>query len=58
MLEYWMDTHSEATWYHLTAALRSPGVELAAVATEVEKNLSGQYIIFTNELLYLYISCA
>ena len=41
MLEYWMDTHPEATWYHLTAALKSPGVDLAAVASEIEKNFIG-----------------
>ena len=41
MLEYWMDTHPEATWYHLTTALKSPGVDLAAVASEVEKNFTG-----------------
>ena len=42
MLQYWMDTHSEATWHQLVTALRSPGVELTAVAADIEKNFSGK----------------
>ena len=41
MLQYWMDTHTEATWHHLVAALRSPVVELPNIAFEIERNFTG-----------------
>ena len=41
MLQYWMDTHPKATWHHLVTALRSRGVDLAAVASEIEENFTG-----------------
>lgn len=44
MLQYWMDTHPEATWHQLVAALRSPGVELVAVASDIEKDFAGKMI--------------
>ena len=45
MLRYWTDTHPEATWHQLVTALRSPGVDLAAVASDIEKNFTGKNII-------------
>ena len=42
MLQYWMDTHPEATWDHLVIALRSPGIDLTAVASDMEKNFTGK----------------
>ena len=42
MLQYWMDTHPKATWHHLVAALMSPGVNLAAVASDIKKNFNGK----------------
>ena len=42
MLQYWMDTHPEATWHQLVTALRSPGVDLFAIATDIEKNFTGR----------------
>ena len=42
LLQYWMDTHPEATWHHLVTALRSPGVDLAAVASEIERGFDGE----------------
>ena len=42
LLQYWMDTHPKATWHHLVTALRSPGVDLAAVASEIEKDFEGK----------------
>ena len=44
MLQYWMDTHPEASWHHLIAALRSPGVNLTTVASDIEKNFIGKNI--------------
>ena len=41
MLQYWMATHPEATWYHLIDKLKSPGVDLVAVAVEIQKNFTG-----------------
>ena len=42
MLQYWMETQPEATWHHLVTALRSPGVEMAAVASDIEGNFTGK----------------
>ena len=42
MLQYWMDTQPEANWYHLVTALRSPGVEMATVASDIERNFTGK----------------
>jgi len=42
MLQYWMDTHPKATWHLLVTALRSPGVELASLACDIEKNFAGK----------------
>ena len=41
MFDYWRQTHPEANWHHLVAALKSPGVELHAVAADIEKNFAG-----------------
>ena len=41
MLQYWMDKHSNATWHHLVDALMSPGVSLAAIASDISKNFTG-----------------
>ena len=41
MFKYWRQTHPEANWYHLVAALKSPGVELHVVAADIEKNFAG-----------------
>ena len=51
MLQFWMDTHPEATWHHLVTALISPGVNLAAVAADIKKNFTGKMI----QCSYLYI---
>ena len=45
MLQYWMDTHHEATWHDLVMALRSPGVDLPSVASVIENNFTGKNII-------------
>ena len=42
MLQNWMDTHPEATWHQLVTALRSPGVDLTAVASDIERNFIGK----------------
>ena len=42
MLQYWMDTQSKATWNHLVTALRSPGVEMDTVASDIERNFTGK----------------
>ena len=51
MLQYWMDTHPKANWHHLVAALMSPGVNLAVIAADIEKNFTGKMI----QCSYLYI---
>ena len=42
MLRYWIDKHPEATWHQLVTALRSPGVDLDAVASSIERNFSSK----------------
>ena len=42
MLQHWMETHPKATWNQLVAALRSPGVNLDVVASEIEKHFIGE----------------
>ena len=42
MLKEWMNTHPEATWRHLVTALKSPGVDLATVAADIEENFTGK----------------
>ena len=44
MLQYWMSTHSEATWHHLVTALRSPGVDLTAIASDIESKFAGKKV--------------
>ena len=45
MFIYWLKTHSNATWYQLAEALRSPGVELNSVAAKVEASFPGLLIM-------------
>ena len=52
MLSYWMQTHPNATWYQLVAAMKTPGVELNELAATVEKSYTGKWSIITN---YLHI---
>ena len=53
MLQYWMETHSEATWHDLVTALKLPGiVELTAVASAIERNFTGKILLYT----YVYIT--
>ena len=42
MFNYWLQSHTSATWHELINALRSPGVELNSVATIVEELLPGK----------------
>ena len=45
MFDYWKQTHPDANWHHLVAALKSPGVELLLVAADIEKKFDGNEII-------------
>ena len=42
MLRYWLDKQPEATWHQLVTALRSPGVDLDAVASHIEENYTSK----------------
>ena len=59
MLQYWMDTHSEATWHQLVTALKSPGVDLAVAACDIEKDFIGKndviYFLLIMFVIYQYI---
>ena len=52
MLQYWKETHPEATWHDLVTALKSPGVELTAVASDIEKKFTGKTLLSTVHTLY------
>ena len=41
MFRLWLNTNSGANWWQIVEALKSPGVELSAVAVELERKLSG-----------------
>jgi len=45
MFSYWRQTHPEANWHNLVAALKSPGVELQVVAADIEKKFTGNVIM-------------
>ena len=42
MFRKWLMTHTNATWYLILEALKSPGVQLGPVAAELEENLIGK----------------
>ena len=44
MFIYWLQSHSNATWYQLVEALKTSGVELNNVATMVEALFTGLFI--------------
>ena len=44
MFKYWLQTHTNATWYQLVDALKSCGVELNDVARMVERSYLGLFI--------------
>ena len=56
MFIYWLETHSNATWYQLTEALRSPGVELNNVAAKVETSFPG--VLIMHEALIQFVITA
>ena len=55
MLQYWMGTHPKATWHDLVIALKSPGVELTAVASAIEKKFTGKTLLCTHDCIQLII---
>ena len=44
MFRYWKQSHPDANWHRLLAALKSPGVELHHVAADIEKKFDGKEI--------------
>ena len=42
MFNYWKQSHPEANWYNLVKALRSPGIRLHAVASDIEEKFIGE----------------
>ena len=41
MFRYWLNANTDASWQQLIEALRSPAVELSAVAADIETMLTG-----------------
>ena len=44
MLKYWLKITPEASWDNLIHALRAPGLELLAIADDVEKKVKGKHV--------------
>ena len=42
MFTYWRQSHPEDNWNNLVTALKSPGVEMDAVAAKLEKMFTGK----------------
>ena len=53
MFQYWWRSHPEATWNILLIKLRSSGVNLATVASDIEKNFTGKHDVNLYYLHYL-----
>ena len=49
MLKYWLEITPGATWDNLIHALRAPGLQLMAVADDVEKEVKGINVCFMRE---------
>ena len=43
MFWYWLETHPEAIWKQLIDSLRSPALELNAIAASIETMCTGKY---------------
>ena len=55
----WLNTHTDTSWYKIMEALKSPCIELASVAADLEKELTtGQYKNDLCNILCCYISRA
>jgi len=39
MFQLWLNIYSDATWFKITEALKSPGLQLRTVANEIEKDV-------------------
>ena len=44
MLKYWLKITPEATWNNLIHALRAPGLQLMAIANDVEKEVKSKCV--------------
>ena len=51
MFWYWLRSNPNASWYQLVECLRSPAVELHALAADIEKLYAGMYIHCINSIL-------
>ena len=41
MFIYWLETHPNATWYQLVAALKTPGIQMNNIAATIERDIIG-----------------
>ena len=48
MLKYWLKITPGATWDNVIHALRAPGLQLIAIADDVEKEVKGYYYVHIN----------
>ena len=56
MLKHWLKITPGATWDNLIHALRAPGLQLMAIADEVEKEVEGNYAMHNYIHSYSYVS--
>ena len=55
MLQFWMEGYSEPTWHFLVTALKSPGVDLPAIASDIERKFIGKTLLCTHVCIYLNV---
>jgi len=48
MFWYWLQTHPNASWYQLIECLKSPAVQLHAVAVDIENMFTGNHVYTHN----------
>ena len=55
MFWFWLQSHPNASWYQLVECLKSPAVQLHALAADIEKLYAGIYILTSNAMNVLVI---
>jgi len=55
MFDYWRQTHPDADWHHLVAALKSPGLELHLAAADIEKRFAGTILYPVNHIVSILL---
>ena len=57
MFTYWRRSHPDDNWNHLVAALKSPGLEMDAVAADLQKMFTGKLLILWSLFYSMCCTC-